>query len=75
MVKVRIKEMIIDTDWDEIGERPNLNRKLWDNFVDKDTFYLKIFHDMIGEDKKVFGIQKMIITLTINHTNCGLKNL
>ena len=38
-------EMIIDTDWDEIGERPNLNRELWDNFVDKDTFYLKIFHE------------------------------
>lgn len=47
-------EMIIDTDWDEIGERPNLNRELWDNFVDKDTFYLKIFHDMIGEDKSLW---------------------
>ena len=46
--------MIIDTDWDEIGERPNLNRELWDNFVDKDTFYLKIFHDMIGEDKSLW---------------------
>ena len=47
-------EMIIDTDWNEIAERPNLNRELWDNFVDKDTFYTKIFHDMIGEDKSLW---------------------
>ena len=47
-------KMVIDIDWDEIGERPNLNRELWDNLVDKDTFYSKVFHEMIGEDKSLW---------------------
>ena len=46
--------MIIDTDWDEIGEKPNLNGKIWDNLVDQQTFYPKVFADMIGEDKSLW---------------------
>lgn len=47
-------KMMIDVDWNEIDERPNLNRKIWDNLIVKETFFFDTLIDLIGEDKSLW---------------------